>query len=35
MLRDIFWGLPCWQVGRMARAVKQPVVLMKWYWVVS
>jgi len=30
-----FLGLPCWQAGCMARAVKQPVVLMKWYRVVS
>ena len=35
MLRVIFLGLPCWQAGCMARAVKQPVVLMKWYRVVS
>ncbi|MBM4013172.1 MAG: diversity-generating retroelement protein Avd [Planctomycetes bacterium] len=33
--REISGGLPCWQAGCMARAVKQPVVLMKWYRVVS
>ena len=35
MPRVTFRGLPCWQAGCMARAVKQPVVLMKWYRVVS
>ena len=35
MPRDFFWSLPWWQVVCMARAVKQPVVLMKWYRVVS
>jgi len=33
--REFSGGLPCWQAGCMARAVKQPVVLMKWYRVVS
>jgi hypothetical protein len=35
MLRHYFLGTAMLAGWFMARAVKQRVVLMKWYWVVS